>query len=151
MMLIAAPLYARAEPATLVVPTLSGAVFDLNALRGHPVIVNFWATWCVPCRTEMPVLSAFYQHHHGEGLEMIGLSVDNPRDYPNVEKLAASLAYPIAIVKKATANSFPTSNALPVTYVIDAKGEITKQLSVDQDGLTEAKLAALVGPLLSRP
>ena len=73
----------NAAPA-LVVPELDGQTFDLSALRGKVVIVNFWATWCPPCRKEMPALDAFYRRYHGNGLEMIGVSADRPHDRSDV-------------------------------------------------------------------
>jgi cytochrome c biogenesis protein CcmG/thiol:disulfide interchange protein DsbE len=136
-----------AEPApVLVVPTLSGPTFDLAALKGHPVIVNFWATWCVPCRAEMPMLSDFYTRHHGEGVEMIGLSVDSPRDLPKVKTIAAGVHYPIAVARDAKENGFPAANALPVTYVIDAKGMVKAKLTPEGKDLTDDQLAALIKP-----
>ena len=136
-----------AEPApSLVVPTLAGGGFDLGALKGHPVIVNFWATWCVPCRAEMPMLSKFYAKHHGEGLEMIGVSIDQPRDLPKVQKAAAAVDYPVAVARDAKQNGFPAVNALPVTYVIDAKGNVKARLTPDDEELTEDELASLIKP-----
>src|ERR1700684_886482 len=65
------------QPApSLVVQELDGQTFDLGAVRGKVVVVSFWATWCPPCRKEMPVLDALYRRYHGQGLEMIGLSAD---------------------------------------------------------------------------
>jgi len=142
---------ASAEAPVLVVPTLAGGVFDLGALKGHVVIVNFWATWCVPCRTEMPMLSDFYQHHHTEGVEMIGLSVDRAQDLPLVRKLAATVRYPIAALGDASRNNFPATNALPVTYLIDGQGIVRARLTPEQDSVTEQSLLALVKPLLNRP
>jgi cytochrome c biogenesis protein CcmG, thiol:disulfide interchange protein DsbE len=64
------------QPApALVVQELNGKTFDLAALRGHVVVVNFWATWCPPCRKEMPALSAFYRQYHSRGVEMIGIAI----------------------------------------------------------------------------
>src|SRR5215475_6624351 len=69
------------QPApALVVQELSGQSFDLAAQRGKVVVLNFWATWCPPCRNEMPVLDAFYRKYRSQGLELIGISVDRPHD-----------------------------------------------------------------------
>ena len=75
------------QPApSLVVQELDGQTFDLSAVRGKVVVVSFWATWCPPCRAEMPVLDAFYRRYHGQGLEMIGLSADRPHDRSDVHQ-----------------------------------------------------------------
>ena len=68
-----------AAPA-LVATALDGQTFDLAKLRGKVVLVNFWATWCAPCRKEMPTLDAFYRRYRAQGFEMIGVSVDFARD-----------------------------------------------------------------------
>jgi len=139
-----------AEPApALSVPTLAGPVFDLSAQRGHVVVVNFWATWCVPCRAEMPAFDAFYKAHRAEGLDMIGLSVDTPAALPKVKQAAGSVSYAIAVARDAGANGFPPPNALPVTYVIDAKGMVAAVLMPeDGEGTSEKKLALVAEPLL---
>lgn len=141
---------AAAEPApALSVPTLSGAAFDLSAQRGHVVIVNFWATWCVPCRAEMPMLDSFYKKHHGEGLEMIGLSIDTPSALAKVKQAAGTISYPVAVARDAKSNGFPAPNALPVTYVIDAQGKIaTVMMPENGEGISEQKLAETIEPLL---
>ena len=139
-----------ADPApALSVPTLAGPAFDLSAQRNHVVIVNFWATWCVPCRAEMPMLDAFYKKHRDEGLEMIGLSIDTPAALARVKQTAATVSYPMAVARDAQANGFPTPNALPITYIIDRKGMVKAVLIPEDDkGLDEAKLDKIVEPLL---
>lgn len=59
--------------------TLDGSVFDLYALRGSPVIINFWATWCVPCRVEMPELQALYTAERAAGVRVVGVNLDDDR------------------------------------------------------------------------
>jgi cytochrome c biogenesis protein CcmG/thiol:disulfide interchange protein DsbE len=142
------PVAAADKAPPLLVSTLDGQNFDLASLRGHPVIVNFWATWCVPCRAEMPALSDYYLHHKADGVAMIGLSVDNARDLPNVKKLAATVSYPIANARDAQQNGFPPANALPMTYIIDAQGNVRARLTPDSEELTEKTLTALMQPLL---
>ena len=73
----------------LVASALDGQTFDLAKLRGKVILVNFWATWCAPCRREMPVLDAFYRRYHGQGLELIGISIDFARDAAKMRKAAA--------------------------------------------------------------
>jgi cytochrome c biogenesis protein CcmG, thiol:disulfide interchange protein DsbE len=137
-----------AAPA-LVVPELDGQTFDLSAERGKVVIVNFWATWCPPCRKEMPALSAFYQRYHAQGLEMIGVSADRPHDRSDVAKVAQSLSYPAAMMDDAKTNGFEEPNALPVTYIVDARGIVRAKLT-DENPVTEKSLVDLVLPLLSQ-
>jgi cytochrome c biogenesis protein CcmG/thiol:disulfide interchange protein DsbE len=133
----------------LVAAELDGRNFDLAAFRGKTVIVNFWATWCVPCRTEMPVLDAFYRRYHDRGLEMIGLSADRPRDRGDVVKVMQAFSYPAAMLKDAKVNGFGAPEALPVTYVIGADGRVSAKFRPDETGVTEQKLDDAVLPLLS--
>ena len=87
-------------PAPEVVATqLDGKTFDLSKLRGQVVVVNFWATWCPPCRAEMPAMDAFYRKHRGDGLAMIGLSEDKARELPQVKNIMAAFAYPAALTR----------------------------------------------------
>jgi cytochrome c biogenesis protein CcmG, thiol:disulfide interchange protein DsbE len=139
------------QPAPLLAATqLDGRVFDLAALRGRIVVVNFWATWCPPCREEMPALDAFYRQHHDQGIEMIGISADRPRDRGAVVKMMHAFAYPAAMLGDAKVNGFGTPEALPVTYVIDRAGIVRAKFRADQMVVTEQSLAAAVLPLLSQ-
>src|SRR5689334_2678161 len=55
-------------------PTLAGPGIKLSTLRGHPVVVTFWGTWCPPCRTEFPELTSAYRKHHESGLEILAVN-----------------------------------------------------------------------------
>jgi peroxiredoxin len=132
----------------LVVAEIDGQPFDLGALRGKVVVVNYWATWCPPCREEMPALDAFYRQYHARGVEMIGLSADRPRDRDAARKMMQSYGYPAAMMKDAKPNGFGAPESLPVTYVIDAEGVVRAKLEPDQTIVTEKSLADLVLPLL---
>ncbi len=130
------------------VTELDGQAFDLSALRGKVVIVNFWATWCPPCREEMPALDAFYRRYHGQGLEMIGMSADRPHDRSDVTKVMQSYSYPAAMLDDAKVNDFGTPDALPMTIVVDGNGVVRAKLTPDQTPVTEKSLADAVLPLL---
>ena len=137
------------QPApALVIEELNGNTFDLAAQRGKVTIVNFWATWCPPCRKEMPALDAFYRRYHAQGLEMIGLSADRPHDRSEVIKVMQSFSYPAAMVDDAKSDGFGDPSALPVTYVVDRNGVVRAKLTPDQTPVTEKSLSAAVLPLL---
>jgi len=139
------------QPApALVVQELSGQTFDLAAQRGKVVVINFWATWCPPCRHEMPALDTFYRKYHSQGLEVIGVSIDRPRDASEVRNVMQSFRYPAAIADDAKVNDFGTPYALPVTFVIDSHGVLRDNLTPEEAPLTEQSLARLVLPLLDR-
>jgi cytochrome c biogenesis protein CcmG, thiol:disulfide interchange protein DsbE len=113
------------QPApSLIVTALDGQTFDLAKLHGKVVLVNFWATWCAPCRREMPVLDAFYRRYHEQGLELIGISVDFARDRAKMRKAAGAVSYPTATVIDMAVNGFGTPEGVPVTYVVDVEGVV---------------------------
>ena len=102
------------QPApALVAQELSGQTFDLATQRGKVVVINFWATWCPPCRKEMPVLDAFYRKYHSQGIEMIGMSVDRPHDSSEVRNVMQSYSYPAAMSEDAKVNEFGSPDTVP--------------------------------------
>ena len=139
----AAPQIDEAAPA-LVLTTLDGATFDLGKLHGKVVMVNYWATWCAPCRKEMPKLDAFYRKYHSQGLEMIGISVDFERDLEKARKTARGVTYPIALAKAISDNGFGTPKGVPITWIIDADGKVRDRFIEVRDEL----LDGIVVPLL---
>ncbi len=139
----AAPEIGKAAPA-LVATELDGQTFDLAKLKGKVVLVSYWATWCAPCRKDMPMLDAFYRSHHQQNFEMIGISVDRQSDLPKVRKVMASLAYPVAMLKDVTVNGFGEPEGVPITWIIDADGKVRDRMIDVRDEL----LNGLVVPLL---
>jgi thiol-disulfide isomerase/thioredoxin len=148
---------AGAEPAqvgrpapALVVPQLDGRVFDLAALRGKVVIVNVWASWCSPCRAEMPRLDAFYRHYHARGVELLGLSVDEVAERGTVLSIMRRFNYPAALAANAQRNDFGPPPAVPMTWIIDRSGIVRARL-VAGSAVTEQSLEQRVLPLLPPP
>ncbi len=127
------------EPAPpLTIETVGSGGFDLGAMRGKVVLVDFWATWCAPCLAELPVIAKFYEKHRAEGFEVIALSVDKPRDKAKMQRLSARLPFSAALLSEATRNGFGTPEAVPVSYVIDANGTVRdKFIAIDDELLNE--------------
>ena len=133
----------------LIVPQLDGHEFDLAKLRGKVVLVNVWATWCSPCRVEMPTLNALYRRYHSRGLDLLGLSIDEAPDAGQVQQVMRQFSYPAALASKARANGFGDPIAVPITYVIDGQGVIRAELQAEgPSGVSEQALAQAVLPLL---
>jgi cytochrome c biogenesis protein CcmG/thiol:disulfide interchange protein DsbE len=139
----AAPNIGEVAPA-LVVQALDGTIFDLARLRGKVVLVNYWATWCAPCRKEMPKLDAFYKHYHGQGLEIIGISIDFERDFEKARKAAQAVSYPTAVAKAITDDGFGIPKGVPITWIIDVDGKVRDMFIDVRDEL----LNGIVVPLL---
>src|SRR5271154_988504 len=146
------PVYPNADvgqPApALVVPELSGQTFDLSALRGKVVVINFWATWCEPCRHEMPALDAFYRQYHTKGVEMIGISAARPHERSNVSKVIQSFSYPAAMLDDVTEDDFGDPTSLPVTFIIDGTGVVRAKFTPEETLATQQSLSAAILPLL---
>jgi len=117
----------RFEWPSLHLTTITGDPYDLAEHRGHWVVVNFWATWCAPCRKEMPELSAL--HARRGDINVIGLAYEDIE----VEELSAFLGeypvtYPIALVDvDAPPPDFATPRGLPTTYLIAPDGQVARQ------------------------
>ena len=129
-------------------PTLDGQPFDLGALRGKVVVLNLWATWCSPCRIEMPALEAFHAKYQARGVTVLGLNENDSGDAAEVKKAMAVFTYPAILAGTAPVNGFRTPRVLPITYVIDAKGVIRAKLWPGGTPVTEENLEKVVLPLL---
>ncbi|HWB31217.1 MAG TPA: TlpA disulfide reductase family protein [Vicinamibacterales bacterium] len=101
-----------------------GALVELSALRGRVVVVNFWATWCAPCRVEMPWLVELQERYRGRGLTTIGVSLDDD-GWASVRPFAEEQAvtYPLAIGDERVARAYGVG-VLPTTFLVDRRGRI---------------------------
>jgi thiol-disulfide isomerase/thioredoxin len=117
----------------------SGGVYKLAKLKGKPLVVNFWATWCPPCIEEMPLLDSFYRQHASKGWQMVGLAADHANAVTKfLGKTPVKFPTPLAgldgIELSRTLGNI--SGALPFTVVINSQGAIALRhmgkLSVEQ-------------------
>jgi len=108
------------------IPDLNGTSKSLRDFLGHPLIVNFWATWCEPCRREMPLLQQLQQHYRGEGLQVLGVAVDS-RTAVQQYLHTRPVNYPILAGETEgteAMNRFGAQLVLPFSVFTDAKGQI---------------------------
>lgn len=138
----------EAAPA-FIAPTLDGKNFDLASLKGKVVIINFWATWCAPCRDEMPSLEAIWRRYRSEGLEVLAVSADRPRTQEDVGQVMKYFSFPAAMLSKVSKNELVEITSVPVTYVIGRDGKVADILTLPTSPLTEAGLGDEVKALLA--
>ena len=140
---------APAPPTTLV--TLDGRSLSTAELSGQVVVVTFWATYCSPCRTELPLLSRFAAEHAAEGLTVLGFSADGEDSLAEVTAIARDLSFPVGLLSRSRADGYGRIWRLPVSFTIDRAGQLASDGWRDKEPvLTSARLDALVLPLLGR-
>jgi thiol-disulfide isomerase/thioredoxin len=125
--------------------------FQLSQKHGKVVIVNFWATWCAPCKAEMPTLQAYLDRHKSDGLEILAISMDEPRDLSAVEKIAQLYTFQVALKSDTNFKGLGRIWRMPTTFVVDRDGILRKNGHVGDAEITPAELEALVTPLLAKP
>jgi thiol-disulfide isomerase/thioredoxin len=156
--LLALPLAARAggpavgKPAPpLVLHTLDGRNIDSGSLRGQVVILSFWATWCGPCKEELPLLSAYAAKHAGQGLTVLGFSLDEPDQIEAVRRVAAGLGFPNGLLGEPWAAGYGRIWKLPANFTIDRNGILADNgWNDERPDWTAERLERIVTPLLER-
>ncbi|HEY6071871.1 MAG TPA: TlpA disulfide reductase family protein [Anaerolineales bacterium] len=125
---------------------LKGNPASLADLRGQVVLVNLWATWCPPCKEEMPTLQAYYERHKDQGFVIVAINDGDPQQ--DVSKFVNDyrLTFPVWLDPTyiATDQAFKTSN-LPSSFVIDREGVVRLRWV---GGITETPLETYVTPLI---
>ena len=136
---------------SLVLHTLDGKSIATRDLLGQVVIVTFWATWCEPCREELPLFSSYAVRHAQDGLRVLGFSLDGPEAMPKVRDVAANLNFPVGLLGSSYAGGYGRIWQLPVTFVIDRAGRLVHNGWDDaQQPWTSEQLHRVVDPLLVR-
>ena len=125
---------------------LGGKSIKLSDLHGHPVVINFWATWCPPCRQEVPALQAAYQRYQASGVVLLGL--DLREDASTVQKFVApyGVTYPLLLDQSGAIASQYQVAGIPTTIVVDSDGVIRAR---HVGPMTEDQFAQYIDPLIA--
>lgn len=110
----------------LVTTSLDGDTVTLSSLRGQPVLLNLWATWCHPCRRETPLLQALHEEYEGRGLRVVGVSVDNRGATEAIDEFIAEFDVTYTILRDPDMVSMDRYAVigLPGTFLIDRDGVV---------------------------
>lgn len=132
-----------APPFTLT--TYDRRKLKLEDLRGKVIVINHWATWCGPCKAEMPMMSAIHQRLKDQGLEIFGVTTEDSVPPYMLKKVASVLSYPLVVRFK---GGYPILDGVPTSYVIDRRGIVRYARA---GAFTGSDFATLVVPLLREP
>lgn len=125
----------------------AGAPLQLSSLRGHPVLIHFWATWCKPCRHELPVLDALVSQLNSDDLAFLLISVDTDADPAQVKQLAHELApdVPAYLASEGSVSDRYWSWGIPATYLIDRDGRLVARALGPRDWNSPGMQTLLAG------
>lgn len=106
--------------------TLDGKPVKLSAYRGKAVLLNFWATWCGPCKVETPWLVDFYKQYQPQGLEIVGVSMDDDGSNDEIAKFVKEMNINYTIVQgtEKVADAYGGIDGLPISFFIDRNGKV---------------------------
>jgi len=127
---------------------LSGKKVSLADFKGHPVVINFWATYCGPCRLEMPWFQEFSGKYQPQGLVVLGVDQDEdmPRDQVAAGAKKTGVTYPILMPDKGIAKSYALGDYLPQTFYVDKNGTVVEEsVGTPSKDEVEANIRKAVG------
>ncbi len=121
--------------------TLQGAPASLSDYRGQVILLNFWATWCGPCRKEMPSMERLWQTYRDQGLVILAIATDNGGE-SRIRNFAhrLGLSFPILLDPDSQASDRYQVSGIPVSFLIDRQGRITARIVGSKDWASEPAL-----------
>ena len=147
----AAPALAGDAKVGQAAPKFSLTTYDkrkikLEELQGKVVVINWWATWCGPCKAEMPMMSAFHHRHKDEGFEIFGVTTEDSVPPSMLKRVSQVLSYPLVL--RFSGNGYPILSGVPTSYVIDRHGIVRYAKAGSFSG---AEFDEVILPLLHEP
>jgi peroxiredoxin len=129
--------------------SLDGKSIRLSDFRGKAVLLNFWATWCQPCKIEMPWFADLQNKYGSQGLQVLGVAFDDDASTDELAKFSKDLGvnYPVLIGQEAVENAYGGVPVLPITLYIDRDGKIIdKVFGLKGKGEIEENIKKALGP-----
>lgn len=106
---------------------LAGQKVEMAGLRGKVVLLDFWATWCAPCREEIPHFVEMQEKYRGQGLEIVGVSVDDSAEPVRKFYQEYKMNYPVVMGDEKLAGAYGGVLGLPIAFLIDRDGKVVKK------------------------
>ncbi len=130
-------------------PDSSGELTSLSSLKGRPVLVNIWASWCLPCRSEMPAMQRLYNEYSSRGFTILAVNATNQDNLEQIENFIQenNLTFPIFFDQKGSVSNLYNVRSLPSSFFIDEEGIIQ---DVVIGGMPESLLRIRIEELLKK-
>lgn len=139
------PMQVEYDAPDLTLATLAGDEESLTDYEGQVVLVNLWATWCPPCKAELPVLQQYYEDHVDEGFVIIGIDFGESEAIVNNFVKSSNLTYPIWVDEDSASGLAFSSYSLPASFVIDRDGTVRLAWT---GAISQAMLEKYVTPVI---
>jgi len=109
--------------------TQDGRKVSLADYKGKAVLVNFWATWCVPCKLEMPWFVDLHKQYASQGFEILGVDEDDEKDHGQIDKFAKKIGvnYPILLGNDTTSKAYGGVDVLPTSFYVGRNGKVVEE------------------------
>lgn len=127
---------------------MNGATVALASYKGRPLVLNFWATWCAPCKKEIPWFIEFKQQFAPRGLEILGVSIDDPAKELQTFAAAQKMNYPVlmALDQEAVLTAYEAEVMVPVTWFIKRDGTVlSRTVGITTREYFESQIQAIIG------
>lgn len=131
-------------------PDLNGNAVSLSGLKGQVVLLDFWATWCGPCRLSIPVVQRIHERHKGSNLRVLGLNLGESRETAQAFAQSAGITYTILLDSEQETAADYGIEGIPRFFLLDKNGRIAHSVSGYSDGL-EDELESAITQLLQQP
>ncbi len=128
---------------------IDGKPFSLNNYKGKVVLVNFWASWCEPCREEMPAIESFLRKNKAKGFEVLAITVDKPADLENAKQIMRNYSFLFSERRQIDYSAYGRIWRLPSSFIIDKQGVLRKNGLTGDPKVDTRLLEEIVSPLLS--